>query len=124
MVVVVVAMAGATSTGILGLPTLLLFSSYIKYKSQKTSSNRRRLGEVENQSRSLRFITFHIDPSCGQSQPATAEPIAIQEPLRPICPVSHSFHCYSTARGEEEEPEEWITQGKPRPTRPTARSIY
>jgi hypothetical protein len=33
MVVGVVATAGATSTGILGLPTLLLFSSYIKYKS-------------------------------------------------------------------------------------------
>src|ERR1039458_8920954 len=44
---VVVATAGAASTGILGLPTVLLFFSYIKCKSNKTSSNRRRGGEVE-----------------------------------------------------------------------------
>jgi hypothetical protein len=53
IVVDVAATAGATSTGIIGLPTLLLFSSYIKCKYKKTSSNRRRVGEVENRSRSL-----------------------------------------------------------------------
>src|ERR1700723_2315553 len=68
MVVEVVETAGATSTGILGLPTLLLFSSYIKCKSNKTSSNRRWVGEVENRSRCLRLNCFQIQPSCEESR--------------------------------------------------------
>src|ERR1700686_857812 len=53
IVVDVAATAGATSTGIISLPTLLLFSSYIKCKYKKTSSNRRQFGEVENRPRPL-----------------------------------------------------------------------
>src|SRR6266478_8242835 len=96
---VAVAMEGATSTGILGLPTLLLLSSYTKYKSKKTSSNRRRFGEVENRSRSLRFSCFRIVPSCEESLPASAEAIATRGPFSSLCPVSHNFHKHSTARG-------------------------
>src|SRR5713226_334734 len=99
MVVDVAATAGATSTGILGLPTLLLLSSYIKYKCKKTSSNRRRFGEVENWSRSLRFSCFHIDPSCGESLPDSAEASASRGQFSSSCPVSHNFHKHSTARG-------------------------
>src|SRR5580658_8291269 len=99
---VVVAMAGATSTGILGLPTLLLFSSYIKCKCKKTSSNRRWVGEVENRSRSLRFSCFHINPSCEQSLAASAEAIVTPGRFPSFGPVSHSFHKYSTARRQEE----------------------
>src|SRR5271157_4988536 len=121
---VVVATAGAASTGILGLPTLLLFSSYIKYKSKKTSSNRRRFGEVENWSRSLRFSGFQIDPSCEQSLPALAEAMATHGPFSSFCPVSHNFHKHSTARGQEERSEEWKSRWKPLFTRPIARSVY
>src|ERR1035441_9492594 len=98
MVVDVAATAGATSTGILGLPTLLLFSSYIKYKSNKTSSNRRGLGEVENWSRSLRLSGFNIQPSCGESPHSLADSVAILGSLAGSCPVSHSFHKYFTDR--------------------------
>src|SRR5258707_342511 len=93
------AMAGATSTGILGLPTLLLVSSYTKYKSKKPSSNRRRFGEVETRCRSLQFKCFHITPSCEESFPASAEAIASRGPFSNFCPVSHNFHKHSTARG-------------------------
>src|SRR5580700_4868873 len=104
MVVDVAATAGATSTGILGLPTLLLFSSYIKYKSKKTSSNRRRFGEVENRSRCLRFSGFHLNTSCEQSHPAPAESIATRERFRGFGLVSHSFHNHRTISGQEEQP--------------------
>src|ERR1700682_4317575 len=107
MVVDVAATAGATPTGILGLPTLLLFSSYIKYKSKKTSSNRRRFGEVENWSRSLRFNCFHINPLCEESLPASTETIAPRGPFSGFCPVSHSFHKNSTVRRQEEWRQEW-----------------
>jgi hypothetical protein len=102
MVVVIAATAGAASTGILDLPTLLLFSSYIKCKSKKTSSNRRWVGEVENRSRCLRFSGFDINPSCGESLPALAEASASQEPFSGFWPVSHSFHKDSTTGMEEE----------------------
>src|ERR1700692_851900 len=96
MVVEVAATAGATSTGILGLPTLLLFSSYIKYKSKHTSSNRRRFVEVENWSRSLRFNCFHINPLCEESLPASADAIATLRPCSGSHLVSHRFHKHST----------------------------
>src|SRR5713226_3114046 len=96
MVVDVAATAGATSTGILGLPTLLLFSSYIKYKSKKTSSNRKRFGEVENWSRSLRFNCFHISPLCEESLCKSAEAIATRGPFSGSRLVSHRFHKHST----------------------------
>src|SRR5208282_1686548 len=96
---VVAAMAGATSTGILGLPTLLLFSSYIKYKSKKTSSNRRRFGEVEKRSRFFRFSCFHSDPLCEESLPVPAEAIVTHGPFSNFCPISHSLHRHSTAEG-------------------------
>jgi hypothetical protein len=121
---VVVDMAGATSTGILGLPTLLLFSSYIKYKSNKTSSNRRGLGEVENWSRSLRFSGFHIHPSCEQLLPRAAEAIVIRGPFLGFYPVSHSFHNHCTVCAEEEQMEAWINRGKPLSMRPIAQSVY
>src|SRR4030081_1486707 len=81
MVVDIAATAGATSTGILGLPTLLLFSSYIKYKYKKTSSNRRCLGEVENWSRSLPFNCFHINLLCEEYLPASLDAIATRGPF-------------------------------------------
>src|SRR5271157_3418306 len=109
---VVVPTAGATSTGILGLPTLLLFSSYIKYKSKKTSSNRRRFGEVENRSICLRYSGFPINSSCGESLPASADTTATEEPLSGFCPVSHSFHKHSTARRREKRPDEWKNRWK------------
>src|ERR1700691_294980 len=113
MVVAVADTAGATSTGILGLPTLLLFSSYIKYKSKKTSSNRRRIGEVENRSRYLRFSSFQSIPSCEQSHPVSAEAIASQGPFFGFYPISHSFHNHSTVSRQEEQPEEWKNRRKP-----------
>src|ERR1700687_330176 len=121
---VVAARAGGASTGILGLPTLLLLSSYIKYKSNKTSSNRRHFGEVGNRSRSLRFSCFHIDPSCGELLPDSAETIVTADPSQFFPPVSHSFHKHSTARREEERPEEWKSRWKLRFTRPIARLVY
>src|ERR1700724_1583057 len=124
MVVDIAATAGATSTGILGLPTLLLFSSYIKYKSKKTSSNRRRFGEVENWSRSLRLNCFHINPLCGESLPTATETSATRRPFSGFCSVSHSFHKHATVRRQEEWPEEWKNRWKPLSTRPIARSIY
>src|ERR1700675_571286 len=96
MVVDVAATAGATSTGILGLSTLLLFSSYIKYKSKKTSSNRRRFGEVENLSRRLRFNCFHINPLCEESLPASTDAIRTRGPFRGSRLISHRFHKHST----------------------------
>src|ERR1700678_614593 len=99
---VVVDMAGATSTGILGLPTLLLFSSYIKYKSNKPSSNRRRFGEVENRSRSLWFSGFHIHCSCEQSAPNAADAGVISGPFFGFDPFSHNIHNPCTVRAEEE----------------------
>src|SRR5260370_37038860 len=122
MVVDIAATAGATSTGILGLPTLLLFSSYIKYKSKKTSSNRRRFGEVENWSRFLRLSCFHINPLCGESLSTAAEAGATRGPSSGFCPASHSFHKHSTVRKQEEWPEEWKNQWKPLSTRPIAQS--
>src|SRR5580700_4234784 len=119
---VVVDTSGATATGILGLPTLLLFSSYIKYKSKKTSSNRRRFGEVENRSRCLRFSGFHLNTSCEQSHPAPAESIATRERFRGFGLVSHSFHNHRTISGQEEQPEEWKSRWKPLVTRPIAQS--
>src|SRR5208283_615091 len=107
MVVDVAATAGATSTGILGLPTLLLFSSYIKYKSNKTSSNRRRVGEVEKRSRGLRFSGFAINPSCGELVPGFVDAIVIRGPGSGFYPISHSIHKQSTNRREEERLESW-----------------
>src|ERR1700676_1494251 len=124
MVVDIAATAGASSTGILGLPTLLLFSSYIKYKSKKTSSNRRRFGEVENWSRSLWFNCFHINPLCEESLPGSADAIATHGPFSSFYPVSHSFHKHSTVRRQEEWPEEWKNRWKPQSMRPIARSAY
>src|SRR6266446_859046 len=85
--------------------------SYIKYKSKKTSSNRRRFGEVENWSRSLRFNCFQISPLCEESLHASAEAIATRGPFSGSCPVSHCFHKHSTVRKQEEWPEEWKTGG-------------
>src|SRR5260370_32130716 len=96
MVVDIAATAGATSTGILGLPTLLLFSSYIKYKSKKTSSNRRRFGEVENWSRSLRFNCFHSNPLFEESLPPSTYAIRTPRPFSGSRLVSHRFHKHST----------------------------
>src|SRR5580700_4548049 len=107
MVVDGAATAGATSTGILGLPTLLLFSSYIKCKSKKTSSNRRRFGEVENRSRCLWFSCFEIDPLCGESCSALAEAIASPGSCSGFRLVSHSFHNHSTAGWQEDRLEQW-----------------
>src|SRR5271166_4130978 len=121
---VVAAIAGATSTGILGLPTLLLFSSYIKCKSKKTSSNRRDLGEVENWSRYLCFSCFRIHSSCEQSLTASTETIATLEPFPSPCPISHSFHKHSTIRTPEEWSEKWKTWQTLPFTRLTARSAY
>src|ERR1700747_683647 len=101
MVVDVAATAGATSTGILGLPTLLLFSSYTKYKSKKTSSNRRRFGEVENWSRSLRFNCFPINSLCEESLRRSAEASATCGPFSDFCLISHSFHKHSTVRSRK-----------------------
>src|ERR1700692_4466341 len=100
MVVDVAATAGATSTGILGLPTLLLFSSYIKYKSKKTSSNRRRFGEVENWSRSLRFNCFHINPLCEESLPASTDAISTRGPFRGsrLAQVPQTLHSLKAGR--------------------------
>src|ERR1039458_4854061 len=89
---VVVATAGAASTGILGLPTVLLFFSYIKCKSNKTSSNRRRGGEVEIWSIYHWLRLFHPKPSCEESNPAPAVVIATYGPYLEFRPVSHSFH--------------------------------
>src|SRR5271157_6292757 len=121
---VVVDTAGATSTGILGLPTLLLFSSYIKYKSNKTSSNRRRVGEVEKRSRCLRCSGFAVEPSCGESLPAIADAIVIRGRCSGFYPVSHSFHKHSTSRGEEERPASWKRGRIPAFMRLIARLVY
>src|ERR1700730_11441982 len=96
MVVDIAATAGATSTGIFGLPTLLLFSFFIKYKSKKTTNNRKRFGEVENWSRSLRFNCFHINPLCEESLPASTDAIATRGPFSGSRLVSHRFHKHST----------------------------
>src|SRR5580700_5840734 len=116
--------SGATATGILGLPTLLLFSSYIKCKSNKTSSNRRRAGEVENQSRCLRCSDFDLNPSCGESRSGTTDGNVTLGPHSGFGLLSHTFHKHTTGGGLEERPEEWITRWKPIFTRPTARSVY
>src|SRR5216684_6417763 len=84
---------------------------YIKYKSKKTSSNRRRFGEVENRSRSLRFNCFHINSLCEESLPASAEGIATRGSFSGFCPGSHSFHNHPTVRRQKDWPEEWKTSG-------------
>src|ERR1700678_1117072 len=99
--------AGRTTTGILGLPTLLLSSSYIKYKTNKTSSNSRCLGEVENRSRSLRLNDFHINPSCESSLTSSAETRVSDGRFSDFDPVSHSFHKHSTARRQEKRSKAW-----------------
>ena len=85
--------------------------SYIKYKSKKTSSNRRRFGEVENWSRSLRFNCFPINPLCEESLAASTDAIAARGSFSGLRPISHSFHKHSTVRRREERPEEWKTRG-------------
>src|SRR5882672_901098 len=99
-VISIVPTATAASTGIaFSLPAACYFYyfPYIKCKTYKTSSNSRRVGEVENFGNRPIVTTLGIVPSCEKSVPNLAETrqqhfhfLGFPEPL-------HSFHISFTA---------------------------
>jgi hypothetical protein len=97
--------ATAASTGIAFVSPAaryFYYFPYIKYKTYKTSSNRRRVGEVENFGNRPIVTTLGTSPSCEKSVPNLAETLQQNFRFPGFARALHSFHIRSTDSQKED----------------------
>jgi hypothetical protein len=86
---------------------------YIKYKTYKTSSNRRGRGKVENFLNSRLSANFGPFLCCEKSSHLTAESLPQLAAELGFTPTIHNFHIQFTSHGEEDLLAMWKSVANP-----------